>query len=59
VLIQKAYPSAETTHTYLWERWKRENSERDLAVEALFDRRFTLLTPDGSDARFACLQVAS
>jgi hypothetical protein len=38
-LIQRNYPSAEVTYSFVWERWGRETPDRNAAVDALFKGR--------------------
>jgi hypothetical protein len=38
-LIQEAYPSAEISYSFRWERWGRETPERNAAIDALFEGR--------------------
>lgn len=37
-LIQRNYPSAQVSYSFIWERWGRETPDRNAAVDALFQR---------------------
>jgi uncharacterized protein DUF4157/nucleic acid/nucleotide deaminase of polymorphic system toxin len=37
-LIQRNYPTAEVTYSFIWELWGRETPDRNFAIDALFSR---------------------